>query len=164
MIQGLLTYSRITTRGKSFEPVDCQEIFNDAIEELSDDIRDANAEITSEKLPTLKADDRQITRVFLELLENAVSYRGQEKLKIHVSCTRNNGDWQFAIEDNGVGIEQRHYDRIFIIFQRLGFKPEVEGTGLGLALSKRIVERHGGRIWVESVPEEKTTFFFTIPA
>lgn len=164
MIQGLLTYSRVSTRGKTFGPVDCEEILVDAVEELSEQITDTRAEVTSDDLPTIRADDRQITRVFLELLDNAVLYRGKTEPKIHIGCRKDETDWLFSFEDNGVGIEERHYERIFIIFQRLGFKPEVRGNGLGLALTKRIVERHGGRIWVESVPEEKTTFYFTIPA
>ncbi len=164
MIQGLLTYSRVATRGKNFELVDSQIMFDDALEELADLIATSGAHVTCDSLPTIKADDRQLGRVFLELLENAIHYRHERRPEVHVSCQRNSGDWLFSVRDNGAGIEERHYHRVFVIFQRLGFNPEVRGNGLGLALAKRIIERHAGKIWVDSVPGEGSTFYFTVPA
>lgn len=164
MIQGLLTYSRVATRGKRPDLTDSQVLFNDSIEELSELIASESATVTANSLPTLRVDDRQFQRVLSELIENAIKYRDTRSLEVSVSCEKGDGEWVFAVQDNGVGIEERHYERIFVIFQRLGFKPEVKGNGLGLALCKRIIERHGGRTWVESVPGEGSTFYFTIPA
>lgn len=164
MLQGLLTYSRVATRGKVMRPVDSQALLDEVLEELGTEISQSNSRVTSKDLPTVKADDRQLRRVLLELIENAINYRDERDLRVEVTCERVNDEWRFSVSDNGVGIEERHYDRVFIIFQRLGFKPEVEGDGLGLALCKRIVERHGGRIWVDSVPGEGTTVYFTIPS
>ncbi|MEM6331543.1 MAG: ATP-binding protein, partial [Planctomycetota bacterium] len=164
MIQGLLSYSRVATRGKPPSPADCGALFAGALEELQPSIDAAQAEITHESLPTVRCDDQQIKRVFVELLDNAIKYRSDRPLQINVRCERKDGDWLFRVADNGVGIEQRHRDRVFVVFQRLGFKPDVEGNGLGLSLSKRIVERHHGRIWLESTPDVGATFFFTLPA
>jgi len=164
MIQGLLTYSRIVTRGKKREPVDSQELLDDVLEELGSEIAQVGAKIRSDGLPIVKADDRQLYRVLLELIENAIRYHDQHAVEVQVHCQRNQADWVFSVTDNGVGIEERHCEQVFVVFQRLGVKPEVPGNGLGLALSKRIVERHGGRIWIESVPGEKTTVYFSIPA
>ncbi|MEM8865339.1 MAG: chemotaxis protein CheB [Planctomycetota bacterium] len=164
MIQGLLSYSRIATRGKELTPTDSEEVLAHAIEDLQASIHASGANIIREPLPMVLADDQQLKRLFIELLDNAIKYRSDRPLRIEIDCHRKNGDWVFRVADNGVGIEQRHWERVFVVFQRLGFKPEVEGNGLGLAISKRIIERHSGRIWVESTPEEGSTFYFSIPA
>lgn len=163
MIQDLLTYSRVATRGKRFELVDCQLLFDEASEDLDEIIREHSAKVTANGLGTIKGDDRQLKTVLIKMIDNGIRYCGSEPPRVHVECQRNDHELLFSVKDNGVGIEERHYDRIFVIFQRLKFKPEVAGNGLGLALCKRIVERHGGRIWVESVPGEGATFYFTIP-
>jgi len=163
MIQNLLTYSRIATRGKRFELVDCQLLFDEVLEDLDEEISEAKATVTAKGLGLVKGDDRQLKTALIELVENGIRYCGSEPPQVHVACERNEQELLFSVKDNGVGIEERHFDRIFVIFQRLKFKPEVNGSGLGLALCKRIVERHGGRIWVESVPGEGATFYFAVP-
>lgn len=164
MIQGLLTYSRITTRGKAFAATDCNAAVYSVIDELHTDIADAGATLNYESLPTVKGDQGQIEQLFRSLIDNAIKYRESRSLVIDIEAKRRNGDWVFSVRDNGIGLEERHYDRVFLVFQRLGFKPEVRGDGLGLTISKRIVERHGGRIWVESDPGQGTSVFFTLPA
>lgn len=163
MIQGLLTYSRVSTRGNPFGPFDGEETFARAKGQLAEEIRRTNATITHDPLPSLVGDRGQIERVFLHLLDNSMKYTKQRPV-VHLTCEVVNGVGTFSLTDNGIGIEERHHERIFIIFQRLGFMPEVDGDGLGLPLSKRMIERHGGRIWCESVPGHGATFRFTLPA
>ena len=112
----------------------------------------------------MNGDDIQLSRVFQNLIANAIKFRGAEAPQIHVGAERSNGDWRFSVHDNGLGIEPTYFDRIFVIFQRLHGADEYPGSGMGLAISKRIVERHGGDIWVESKPGEGSCFYFTIPA
>ena len=164
MIQNLVAYSRISTRGKAMQPVDSQLLLEDVLEELTDKINQVQATVTAEELPTVNADDLQLRRVLLELLDNALKYTDQRKPVVQIQAERNNGDWVFSVRDNGVGIEECDLEKVFVIFQRLEFKQEVPGGGTGLALSKRIIERHGGRIWVESVPGEGSTFFLHPPS
>lgn len=164
MIQGLLTYSRITTRGKDFNEVDCQRVVQDVIDDLHKSINSTRAKIDVGELPEIWGDDVQLQRVFHELIDNAIKYASDRPCEISVDCEKEDEDWVFSVTDNGVGIERRHLDRVFVVFQRLGFKEEVEGRGLGLTLCKRIIERHNGRIWAESVPGESTTIKFTLPA
>ncbi|MEI7983919.1 MAG: ATP-binding protein, partial [Bacteroidota bacterium] len=120
--------------------------------------------ITNDDLPVIQADEAQIMRVFQNLIENAIKFKKKTELpKIHISCTKQNKAYQFSIADNGIGMEMQYHDRVFIVFQRLHSVKDYPGTGIGLSICKRIVERHGGTIWFESAVNEGTTFYFTIP-
>jgi chemotaxis family two-component system sensor kinase Cph1 len=125
-------------------------------------IAEKRAIITNDDLPTVRADASQLMQVFQNLLANAIKFQGETVPHIHVSAQDEGREWVFAVKDNGIGIERQFADRVFVIFQRLHTRQEYPGTGIGLAVSKRIVERHGGRIWFESEPGQGTTFFFTI--
>ena len=164
LILDLLAYSRIVTRGKPSEWTDCERILDQAIENLRSSIAEAGAVITRDPLPTIRADDTQILQVFQNLIGNAIKFRRDVPPTIHVSAVRNRNEWMFSVKDNGIGIESRHLDRIFMIFQRLHKRSEYHGTGMGLAIVKKVVERHGGRVWAESEPGKGTTFYFTIRA
>jgi PAS domain S-box-containing protein len=164
LINDLLTFSRVGTRGSPFAPVAGGEILQAALGNLDAAIADSGAIITHDPLPTVLADPTQMTQLFQNLCGNAIKFRrpGQTP-QIHVSAARQDGAWQFNVRDNGVGIDPKYFDRIFIIFQRLHGREEYPGTGIGLAICKKIVERHGGRIWVESEPGNGSTFHFTLP-
>ncbi|SEH16262.1 PAS domain S-box-containing protein [Natronorubrum sediminis] len=163
MINGLLAYSRVDTQGGAFEPVDLNAVLDNVREDLQMRIEESDAEITSEELPRVNGDDSQLRQLFQNLLENAIEYSGDEPPQIDISVERDGRDWVFAVRDEGVGIDSTDTDRIFEVFQRLYTNEEHSGTGIGLALCRRIVERHGGEIWAESTPGEETTFVFTIP-
>jgi len=163
LINDLLTYSRVGRRGKPFELADAHAILGEAIRNLAVTIEENHAVVTNADLPTVWADASQLVLVFQNLLANAIKFRRPELPHVHVSAREDGGKWLFAVQDNGIGIEARYAERVFIIFQRLHTKEEYPGTGIGLAVCQRIVERHGGRIWFESVPGKGTTFFFTIP-
>jgi PAS domain S-box-containing protein len=164
LIEDLLAYSRVSSRGAEFAPTQADAVLDDALSNLKLAITDANAVITRDPLPLVPADRSQLEHVFLNLIGNALKFRGAERPEVHVTAAQRDGDWLFSVRDNGIGIESQYFDRIFVIFQRLHGREEYPGTGIGLAITKRIVERHGGRIWVESQPGQGTTFFFTIPA
>lgn len=163
LINDLLAYSRVGTRGKPFEPIDSEATFDQAIANLRVAIEEGEAVITHDPLPPLIADDLQIVQLFQNLLGNAIKFHGKEPPRAHVSAKQENNEWVFSVRDNGIGIAPEYFDRIFVIFQRLHGREEYPGTGTGLAICKRIVERHGGRIWVESEPSKGSTFYFTIP-
>ncbi len=162
LIQDLLLYSRVGTRGQSFEATDCNEVLGEAVANLQFAIQENGAVITHEELPTLKADASQFAQLFQNLVGNAIKFRGDAAPRVHVSAARQENHWVFAVRDNGIGIAPEFSDRIFVIFQRLHSRGEYPGTGIGLAVCKKIVERHGGRIWVESEPGKGSTFRFTI--
>jgi light-regulated signal transduction histidine kinase (bacteriophytochrome) len=163
LINDLLAYSRVGTRGKLMEPTDSHSVLGEALQNLQVAIDESRAIITNDDLPTLRADASQLGQVFQNLIANAIKFRGESPPRIHVSARDRGGDWFFSISDNGIGIDPQHEDRVFAIFQRLHTKQEYPGTGIGLALCKRIVERHGGKIWFESEPGKGSTFYFTIP-
>ena len=163
LINDLLAYSRVGTRGKSFEPIDSEAAFDQAIANLRVAIEEGEAVITHDPLPPLIADDSQIVQLFQNLLGNAIKFHGKEPPRVHVSAKQEGNEWVFSVRDNGIGIAPEYFDRIFVIFQRLHGREEYPGTGTGLAICKKIVERHGGRIWVESEPSKGSTFYFTIP-
>jgi PAS domain S-box-containing protein len=165
LINDLLTYSRVSTRAKPFEPTNCSDILNHALSNLRIAIEESKATITFDDLPTVEADATQLTQVFQNLISNAIKFHKKDVPPcIHVSAERQEGEWRFSVRDNGIGIAPEHIERIFLIFQRLHTREEYPGTGIGLAVCKKIVERHGGRIWVTSKPGEGSTFYFTILA
>ncbi len=162
MISDLLSYSTLSTGPKLFDRVDSATALARAIASLQNVIRQASAVITSDDLPVVFADESQLARLFQNLIENGIKFRGTEAPRIHISAQEDGDQWSFSVRDNGIGIGPEYRDRIFVIFQRLHRKDEYPGTGIGLTICKKIVERHGGRIWVESEPGEGTTFHFTI--
>jgi light-regulated signal transduction histidine kinase (bacteriophytochrome) len=163
MIEDLLVYSRIGTHGGPFEPTDCGQVVDKAIDHLKTAIADKGATVTRDELPTVVGDGRQLVMLFERLFDNAIKFRGHEGPQVHVSSRRSGSAWTFSIRDNGLGIERKHAGEVFLPFRRLGDPEKYPGTGMGLAVSKQIVERHGGRIWVESEPGKGATFYFTIP-
>ncbi|NJN91239.1 MAG: response regulator [Leptolyngbyaceae cyanobacterium SL_5_14] len=163
LIQALLSYSRIGTRGREFHRTDCQSALDRTLENLRLAIAESKAVITHDPLPELMADSIQLTQLFQNLLSNAIKFRSDRPPVIHIGAVQKNEAWLFSVQDNGIGMENKHSDRIFAIFQRLHSRTQYPGSGIGLAISKKIVERHGGQIWVESTAGEGTTFYFTIP-
>jgi PAS domain S-box-containing protein len=164
LITDLLALSRVGTQGKAFEPTDLNSVLDRALQSVNASVQEAGAKITRDPLPTLCVDAGQMAQLFQNLFGNAVKFRSDRPPEIHVSAQRQADDqWLFAVRDNGIGIEPQYFERIFLIFQRLHTRKEYPGTGIGLAICKKIVERHGGRIWVESQPGQGSTFFFTIP-
>jgi PAS domain S-box-containing protein len=164
LIQDLLTYSRAGTNGKALHEISSEDALRVALTNLRPTIEQSGAVVTHDSLPAVTTDAPQLTQVFQNLVGNAIKYRGHEVPQVHVSATNNGGDeWIFSVRDNGLGIDPQYFERIFIIFQRLHGREEFEGTGIGLAICKKILERLGGRIWVESQPEKGSTFYFALP-
>jgi light-regulated signal transduction histidine kinase (bacteriophytochrome) len=163
LIRDLLEYSKVGTKGLNSNPVDFNLKVDRAVLNLKAAVEESGAIVTRDELPTLAADAPQITRLFQNLIGNALKFHGKEKLTVHVSAESKDNEWMFSIRDNGIGIDPEAAERIFAIFQRLHTKEEYPGTGVGLAICKRIVERHGGKIWVESEPGKGSIFHFTIP-
>ena len=163
LIQDLLEYSRVTTKGKDFREIEMEETLDKVLMDLKMSIDENNVDITQDHLPIVIADDLQMIQLFQNLIGNAIKYRSEKNPKIHISAEKENKHWLFGVKDNGIGIDSKHAERIFTIFQRLHSNGEYEGTGIGLAISKSIVERHGGNIWIESEPDKGSTFYFTIP-
>lgn len=164
LINDLLAYSRVGTRGKVLTTVDCELVLQDALNNLQIAISESGAVITHDTLPLVQGDSVQLSQLFQNLLSNAIKFRHQgESPQIHISTERRASEWMISVHDNGIGIDLRHAERIFQIFQRLHTRDEYPGTGIGLAVCKKIVERHGGRIWVESKPGQGSTFLFTFP-
>jgi PAS domain S-box-containing protein len=163
LINDLLSYSRVGTRGNEFALTDCAGVVGLAIRNLQKAIQESGATITCDPLPTVLADKMQLLQLFQNLLANAIKFRADPYPEIRITAKHTDGLWQFAVKDNGIGIEQRHFERIFLIFQRLHSRREYPGTGMGLAICKKIVDRHGGTIWPVSEPGMGTTFFFTLP-
>jgi PAS domain S-box-containing protein len=163
LINGLLEYSRVGTQGKKPKETDSRAALDEAIARLQTSIKETGAEITADDLPTVYFDDVQLSQLFQNLIGNAIKFRSGEIPQIHVSAVRQDAGWRFAVRDNGIGIEPQYAERIFMIFQRLHTRKTYPGTGIGLSICKKIVERHGGKIWVESAQEHGSTFYFTIP-
>jgi len=164
LIQDLLAYARVDTRARAMAPTDCENALATAVANLKVAIKESQAVVEHEPLPVVDGDEVQLTQVFQNLIGNAIKFRGAAPPKIHVGARRDGNRWIFHVRDNGIGIDAKNFERIFVLFQRLHTRQEYPGTGMGLAICKKIIERHGGRIWVESKPGEGTTFFFTIPA
>ena len=198
LINDLLAYSRVGTRGKPFEPTDCADVLDRVLINLQITIEESGAVVTrdpllyfsrdrhakNKSLPTVMADDSQMVQLFQNLIGNAIKFRGEEPPRVHISVEQkgnepreinreinkngerspiSRGEWVFSVRDNGIGFDPQYADRIFLVFQRLHGRGEYPGTGIGLAICKKIVERHGGRIWVESEHGKGSTFYFTIP-
>jgi len=162
LINDLLKYSRVGTKAKEFAPVDCNQVLADTLNNLEIAIVESQSRITSDKLPTVTGDETQLRQLFQNLVGNAVKFRGEKPPAIHVGVVSTDHYWEFSIRDNGIGIEPKYFERIFQVFQRLHGRNEYSGNGIGLAVCKRIVERHGGEIKVASIPGEGTTFTFTL--
>jgi PAS domain S-box-containing protein len=163
LIDDLLAFSRVGTRGVAPAPVDAGAALDAALTHLSLSIAESNALVTRDALPTVLADPGQLQHLFLNLVSNAIKFRGAEPPQVHVSAAAVDDGWRFSVRDNGIGISPEYFERIFVIFQRLHARTEYPGTGIGLAIAKKIVERHSGRIWLESEPGRGATFFFTLP-
>ncbi len=163
LIQELLAYSRVTTRGKEFALVDLEDVLNDTKANLRPAIEETGAEISNCPLPVVHADYSQMLQLFQNLVVNAIKFRGDSPPRVRFFTEERPEEWVISVKDNGMGIESKYFDRIFVIFQRLHGAGQYSGTGLGLAIARRIVHRHGGRIWVESEPGKGTVFSFSIP-
>jgi len=163
LIRDLLEYSRVGRRQQSLLPVQCETIFQNVVQSLQQAILDSHATVTAGPLPTVLADTTELTQLLQNLIGNAIKFHGPQPPVVHVEVSRQAGYWQFAVRDNGIGIEPEYFEKVFVIFQRLHSRTDYPGTGLGLAICKKIIDRAGGRIWIESTPGQGTTFFFTLP-
>lgn len=164
LIKDLLAYSQVGTKGKTFSLTNCSVALERAIYNLYSAIEESGTKVTYDLLPAVMGDSSQLSRLFQNLIGNAIKFRGGQPLRIHIFAEQKGDEWGFSVKDNGMGIDPKQFDRIFVIFQRLHTREEYEGTGIGLAICKKIIERHGGRIWVESEIGKGATFYFTIPA
>ena len=162
LIKDLLIYSRLTTTEKPFEYTNCQEVLDSTLKNLQLQIEETGTSIYRNPLPTLSADKSQLAQLFQNLLSNAIKYCSDKPPEIEIGAEAQNGQWLFYVKDNGIGIKPEYFERIFAIFQRLHTRQEYPGTGIGLAVCQKIVNRHGGKIWVESEPGQGSTFYFTI--
>ena len=163
LINDLLAYSRISTDAQVFASTNCEMALQEALANLMVAISESGAVVTQDALPMVSGDATQLTQLFQNLVGNALKFRGERPPEIHIRAVRNNGDWRFSVADNGIGMEPQYFERVFLVFQRLHTRKEYQGTGIGLAICKKVVERHGGRIWAESEPGQGATFCFTIP-
>ena len=163
LINDLLAYSRVGTRCNEFESTDFTAVLDQALANLKATIEESGAVVDRGPLPTVMADKLQIGQLLQNLIGNAIKYHGDEPPQVHVSAEQKGNEWVFSVRDNGIGIDPQYAERIFVIFQRLHNREEYPGTGIGLAICKKIVERHGGRIWLESQLGGGATFCFTIP-
>jgi len=163
LIEDLLAYSRVGSRAKGFAPVDCAAVLDQALANLKAVIEQSGAVVTHDPLPTVVHDKLLLVQLFQNLIGNAIKFHVEAPPRIHVSAEQKGDEWVLAVRDNGIGIDPQYAERIFTIFQRLHTNEEYAGTGIGLAICKKIVERRGGRIWVESQPGQGSTFYFTVP-
>jgi PAS domain S-box-containing protein len=164
LIHDLLEYSRVDIRQTPFEILAVSSAFLKAMANLQSSIQTSGAVVTSDPLPTVKGDPGQLTQLFQNLIGNAIKFRGTECPRIHVAAGRQGDNWIVSVSDNGLGIEPEYAERIFEVFQRLHVREDYPGTGIGLAICRKVVQRHGGRIWVDSRPGPGSTFTFTLPA
>ncbi|MFZ0310478.1 MAG: PAS domain S-box protein [Candidatus Sulfotelmatobacter sp.] len=163
LIRDLLSYSRVDARSVPFTRIPFLDIVNDALTLLESSIRDSGGRVTWDQLPVIMGDRSQLVQLIQNLIGNGLTYRGDKPPHIHLSAERSGKEWVFSVCDNGIGIDPKHYEQIFEIFKRLHDQKDYPGTGIGLAVCRRVVIRHGGRIWVQSEPGHGSTFFFTIP-
>jgi len=164
LIQDLLSYSRVQTQGATMTETNCEELLARVLQNLAFAIEESRATVTHDPLPSVYVDRSQLTHVWQNLLGNAMKFCGPAPPRIHVSARHAKNEWVFSVRDHGIGLDPAHAERVFVIFQRLHTRSEYPGTGIGLAICKKIIERHGGRIWVESEAGKGATFYFTLPA
>jgi chemotaxis family two-component system sensor kinase Cph1 len=163
LINDLLAYSGIRTHGNDLALVDSSEAFDRAVANLRAAIQENDAKITQSNLPVLRADQPQLVQLLQNLIGNAIKFRGEQPPRVHVEATQRGSEWLFSVRDNGIGIEPQYSERVFSIFQRLHTRTKYPGTGIGLAICKKIVERHGGHIWIDPTVASGSLFLFTIP-
>jgi light-regulated signal transduction histidine kinase (bacteriophytochrome) len=163
LIEDLLAYSRVGTHGKAFQEIDCEAALQKALVNLRATINDSGVALTNDPLPAVEADASQLVQLFQNLIGNAIKFRGSNAPSVHISAEDGGEAWLFGVKDNGIGIDPQYFDRIFMVFQRLHGKAEYPGTGIGLAICKKVVDRHGGRIWVESQQGHGSKFCFALP-
>ena len=163
LIDDLMSYTKLGAQSKSLQKVDLNAIFQESMFNLQMAAEEKKAEITCDSLPVVEADPTQMVLLFQNLLGNAIKFNGKENPKVKLTVGREGGFWLFNVWDNGIGIDPQYFEKIFVVFQRLHSRSEYPGTGIGLALCKKIVELHGGKIWVESEPGKGSVFHFTIP-
>jgi light-regulated signal transduction histidine kinase (bacteriophytochrome) len=164
LIQDLLKYSRVGTHGQEPAPVSAEVVLGGVLANLRMAIDESGAVIHHDPLPEVMADESQIAQLLQNLIANAIKFHGPSTPQIHIAAELQGNHWQFVVGDNGIGIDPDQHERVFQIFQRLHSRDEYPGSGIGLAVCKRIVQRHGGQIWLESQPGAGSTFFFTLPA
>ncbi len=163
LINDLLAYSRVGRRDNQFERIEIDKVLKSALANLTVAIRESEAVVTHDPLPTLVVDSTQLAQVFQNLIGNGIKFRGDRPPEVHIGALELDDAWRFEVRDNGIGIEPQYYERIFQIFQRLHGRNDYPGTGIGLSLCQKIVENHGGRIWIESEAGQGSRFYFTIP-
>ena len=163
LINDLLDFSRVGTRGKPFKPTDLNAVMGRVRQNLQLTIEDANATVIADHLPTIIADESQMDQLFQNLIGNAIKFHSEKPPRVQIKARENEKEWIISVADNGIGIDPQYFDRIFTIFQRLHNRAEYPGTGIGLAIARRIIERHNGRVWVESEQGKGTTFFIALP-
>ncbi|MGB9202106.1 sensor histidine kinase, partial [Methanobacterium sp.] len=162
LIDDLLDFSRVTTQANELKPTDLESVYTDVLSNLEVLISENDAIIKHETLPIIIADKTQISQVFQNLINNAIKFRSKDQPKINITVKEEDNQWLFAVQDNGIGIDPKHSDRIFEVFKRLHKRRDYPGTGIGLAICRKIIERHGGRIWVESELGKGSIFYFTL--
>jgi hypothetical protein len=163
LITDLLAFSRVGTHGAAFSSASLDAILDEALRNLQSSIETAQVKITRDPLPTLRVDATQIMQIFQNLIGNAIKFHSERPPEIHIGAKKEPGRWVITVRDNGIGIEPQYFDRIFQIFQRLHTRAHYPGTGIGLAICKKMVERHGGAIWVQSQPGQGAAFHFSLP-
>jgi PAS domain S-box-containing protein len=165
LIADILAYSQLDSTGKALRPTDFREVFDDTVSLLDASIRDSGAKVTCSELPTLDGDRPKLLQLMQNLIGNGIKYHGggDQPPRIHVAAVEKDSEWLFSVRDNGIGIDSKHHEKIFDIFKRLHTEQAYPGTGIGLAICRRVVENHGGRIWVESELGKGSVFYFTIP-
>jgi signal transduction histidine kinase len=163
LIQDLLAFSRVGRNGSNYCSVDCNDVMAEVLKTLAPTIQESGAVITRDELPAVWSDRTQVTQILQNLIGNAIKFRGQEAPKVSISAEKAGAYWRFSVSDNGIGIAPEYAENIFVVFQRLHARTEYPGNGIGLAICKKIVERNGGKIWVESQPGSGATFKFTLP-
>jgi light-regulated signal transduction histidine kinase (bacteriophytochrome) len=164
LIQDLLVYSRVGIRDLFVKPTDCEVVLGQALGNLQAAIEESDAAVTHDTLPVVKGDATQLVQIFQNLIGNAIKFHGEKPPRIHISAEDKENEWVFSVQDNGIGIDPQYRERIFVIFQRLHSREEYPGNGIGLAICKKILENHAGRIWLSSQPGKGSTFYFSLPA
>jgi signal transduction histidine kinase len=163
LVNDLLELTRVDASPRAFEPADCEGVLADVLANLRVVIGESGAGITHDPLPTVAGDRSQLGQLFQNLLANAIKFHGDQPARVHVAAHDEDGVWRFSVRDNGIGMDPSHTERIFVLFQRLNTRRQYSGNGVGLAVCRKIVERHGGRIWAESQPGGGSVFYFTLP-